>query len=222
MTVIDGVAVVRPDDLAGDDAAGASIQLHLATHVDGQLQKLADGCFSVGKNRRVYPGDSGRNADPHAHRRAGPAGAECADFGVKYHRVMGPVCNIDLSRSDLECPVGFGQPVNELRWDAAGWDAAMVSSDPITHAMAREMCEQSLTQVRKAGGIAAEVYRLLIERPGRHADVDAMAVELGMNTRKTDMTIEEIALRLDYSDAANFRRAFTRWTQRSPSHFRGR
>jgi AraC-like DNA-binding protein len=243
-------------------------------------------------------------------------GAECAEFGLKYHPVMGPVCNIEFSLSGdiavyrlqpvlsadpadelyrfavefylashltvnrdllgpsfrfsavrvvyeapphaslygalLDCPVSFGESANELRWDAVGWGDAIVTSDPITHAMAREMCEQNLSHVRRAGGIAAEVHRVLIERPGRHPDIESMALALGMNSRtlrrrleadqtsyrqilaevhahlaieylrKTDMTTEEIAYRLDYSDAANFRRAFKRWTQHSPTHFRSR
>jgi len=39
--------------------------------------------------------------------------------------------------------------------------------------------------------------------------------------RKTLMTNDEIAARLGYSDAANFRHAFTRWTYKNPSDFRG-
>ena len=35
------------------------------------------------------------------------------------------------------------------------------------------------------------------------------------------MTNEDIASRLGYSDAANFRHAFTRWTGECPSEFRG-
>ena len=38
--------------------------------------------------------------------------------------------------------------------------------------------------------------------------------------QKTRMTTEEIASRLGYSDAANFRHAFTRWTGRTPSEYR--
>jgi AraC-like DNA-binding protein len=38
--------------------------------------------------------------------------------------------------------------------------------------------------------------------------------------RRTQMTHEEIASRLGYSDAANFRHAFLRWTGKSPSEFR--
>ena len=44
-----------------------------------------------------------------------------------------------------------------------------------------------------------------------------LALEYLRNTR---MTNEEIAMRLDYSDAANFRHAFARWTGKSPSDFR--
>ena len=40
--------------------------------------------------------------------------------------------------------------------------------------------------------------------------------------RKTRMTNEEIAARLGYSDASNFRHAFKRWTSRHPSDHRGR
>ncbi|MCT8178878.1 AraC family transcriptional regulator [Variovorax sp. CY25R-8] len=40
--------------------------------------------------------------------------------------------------------------------------------------------------------------------------------------RKTRMTTEDIASRLGYSDAANFRHAFVRWTGSSPTSFRPR
>ncbi|TMX45000.1 hypothetical protein DA100_04875 [Vibrio sp. Hep-1b-8] len=36
----------------------------------------------------------------------------------------------------------------------------------------------------------------------------------------TRLTVEEIAFRLGYSDSANFRRAFKRWTGTTPQHFR--
>ena len=38
--------------------------------------------------------------------------------------------------------------------------------------------------------------------------------------RKTSMTTEEIASRLGYSDAANFRHAFVRWTGKTPHEYR--
>ena len=39
--------------------------------------------------------------------------------------------------------------------------------------------------------------------------------------RTTEMRNEDIAARLGYSDAANFRHAFTRWTGKRPSDYRG-
>jgi len=137
------------------------------------------------------------------------------------------------------------------RWRADRDDGPLPLADPRTHAMAREMCEQVLSEINRAGGVAADVRRLLIEQPGRYPSIEVMAEELGMYPRalrrkfeaegtsyrdllaevrmrlaveylrKTEMTNEEIASRLGYSDAANFRHAFTRWTGKSPSDFRG-
>ncbi|WP_186828388.1 AraC family transcriptional regulator [Pseudomonas chlororaphis] len=45
-----------------------------------------------------------------------------------------------------------------------------------------------------------------------------LAIEYLRNTR---ITTEEIASRLGYSDAANFRRAFSQWTGKTPSEYRG-
>jgi AraC-like DNA-binding protein len=38
--------------------------------------------------------------------------------------------------------------------------------------------------------------------------------------RETDLTVEEIAESLGFSDAANFRQAFRRWTKAAPCEFK--
>lgn len=156
-----------------------------------------------------------------------------------------------LVRKVFRCPVQFGQERNELRFDASWIDRPMDYSDPITNAMAREFCEQNLLEVQRAGDVAAATHRILIEHPGQFPGIDKVAAALSMNTRtlrrrldseqtsyrkvlaevrmrlaieylrKTQMTNEEIAARLGYSDAANFRHAFMRWTFKKPSDFRG-
>jgi AraC-like DNA-binding protein len=116
--------------------------------------------------------------------------------------------------------------------------------------MAREMCEQVLSEVNRAGGLATDVRRILVEQPDRYPSIEAIAKKLSMHPRalrrkleaedtsyrellaevrtrlaieylrKTAMTNEEIANRLGYSDAANFRHAFIGWTGKSPSDYR--
>jgi AraC-like DNA-binding protein len=149
----------------------------------------------------------------------------------------------------FECPVLFGQ--RDCGYEHDRDDSPLALADPRTHAMAREMCEQLLSEVNYAGGVAADIRRILIEQPGRYPSIEAIAEKLEMYPRalrrkleaegtsyrdllaeirmrlaieylrKTQMTNEEIASRLGYSDAANFRHAFMRWTGKSPSDFRG-
>jgi transcriptional regulator GlxA family with amidase domain len=38
--------------------------------------------------------------------------------------------------------------------------------------------------------------------------------------RDTDLTVEEIAFSLGFSDAVSFRQAFRRWTKAAPNEFR--
>jgi AraC-like DNA-binding protein len=175
-----------------------------------------------------------------------------AAFGFSQVRLAYPAPpHAAMYRKIFNCPVHFRQPVDELRFDAAWLDEPMPYADPITNAMAREMCEKSLVEVNQAKGTAASIRRLLIEQPGRFPSIESMAQELALNPRtlrrkldaeetsyrallaevrmrlaigylrETRMTNEEIASRLGYSDAANFRHAFARWTNKSPSEFRG-
>lgn len=151
-------------------------------------------------------------------------------------------------RSLFECPVLFEQRYCGYEHDPV--DGPLALADRRTHAMAREMCEQLLSEVNRAGGVAADIRRILIERPGRYPSIEAIAEKLQMYPRalrrkleaegtsyrdllaevrmrlaieylrRTQMTNEEIASRLGYSDAANFRHAFLRWTGKCPSDFR--
>jgi len=150
----------------------------------------------------------------------------------------------------FECPVLFEQ--QSCGYEHVREDDLVELADPRTHAMAREMCEQLLGEVNRAGGVAADVWRILIERPGRFPNIKAIALKMEMHPRalrrkleaegtsysallaevrrrlaieylrKTQMVNKEIASRLGYSDEANFRHAFLRWTGKSPSEFRGR
>lgn len=159
-----------------------------------------------------------------------------------------PPPHADIYDRIFECPVEFHQV--GCGYEHIEGDRVVKLADPRTHAMAREMCEQLLDEINRTGGIAADIRRLLIEQPGRYPSIETIAEKLEMYPRalrrkleaegtsyrdllaevrmrlaieylrKTQMTNEEIAGRLGYSDAANFRHAFIRWTGKSPSDFR--
>lgn len=148
----------------------------------------------------------------------------------------------------FQCPVLFAQPSCGYEYERDDGPARL--ADARTHAMAREMCEQLLVDINRSGGIAADIRRILIEHPGKYPSIETISEKLGMYPRslrrkleaegnsyrdllaevrmrlaieylrKTHMTNDEIATRLGYSDAANFRHAFVRWTGKSPSDFR--
>jgi AraC-like DNA-binding protein len=146
--------------------------------------------------------------------------------------------------------VQFGQRNNEMAFDAAWIARPMPLADPITHASCREMCEQLLSDMNAGDSLACDIRSTLIAHPGRFPSIEAMADRLSMHPRvlrrrlsaektsyrrllaevrarlaleylrRTSMTNDEIGARLGYSDAANFRRAFTSWTGKCPSEFR--
>ena len=154
----------------------------------------------------------------------------------------------DAYDSLFECPVLFDQPC--CGYERELNDGPMALADSRTNAMVREMCDDLLGEVNRAGGMAGEIRRILIERPGSNLNIEALAEKLGTSERvlqrkldsegtsyrdiraevrmrlaieylrKTEMTNEEIAHRVGYSDAANFRHAFVRWTGKRPSDYR--
>lgn len=153
-------------------------------------------------------------------------------------------------RRHLGCAADFEQPVNELRFSAALLDEQPTYRNPITVAMVSQVCERLLEDARRESGVASHVYRLLMEVPGQFDDMDTVARKLHTTPRTlrrrlqlegasyqdilaevrchlakeylrgTRMTTEDIAETLGFSDAANFRHAFKRWTGKSPTDFR--
>lgn len=169
---------------------------------------------------------------------------------LRVHSAYPAPAHTRIYKRMFQCPIMFDQPRNELEFNAGWIDHPMVQPDPITNVVAAEMCEQFLGKANRRGGIAADIRRALLEHPGKFPSIEAMATELSIHPRtlrrkleaeqityrdivaevrmklaveylrNTRMTNEEIAARLDYSDAANFRHAFARWTGKSPSDFR--
>jgi AraC-like DNA-binding protein len=155
-----------------------------------------------------------------------------------------------LYAQHLGCPVLFDQPQDGASFDARALDQPLTQHNPLTAAMVRRLCERLLAQASATGPLARQVYELLAERPGPFASMDEIAGLLKTTSRtlrrrlmdegtsfqqvlnevrtnlakeylrNTRMNSDDIALALGFSDAANFRQAFRKWTQHSPSEFR--
>ncbi|RZI44714.1 AraC family transcriptional regulator [Herbaspirillum sp. HC18] len=156
----------------------------------------------------------------------------------------------DVYEELLGCPVLFGQERNEMRFSRAWLEQKLTFANPITSALVRATCDQLLTELKNSSGIAGEVFNMLMAQPGRFPDVDTVANRLNMTSRtlrrklqaqdtsyqniltevrkqlaldylrKTRMSAEDIAAALGFSDAANFRHAFKKWTGKTPSELR--
>jgi AraC-like DNA-binding protein len=151
----------------------------------------------------------------------------------------------------FRCPVAFDQARDELRFDEWWLRRPLLRSNPITLEVAREICDRTLRDMALGGGVARQVNEVISGDLRRYCDVESVAAELGTTSRtlrrrladegttfqdllreirahfaitylrETEMKIEDIADRVGFSDAANFRHAFRRWTGKSPSEYRG-
>jgi len=90
--------------------------------------------------------------------------------------------------------------------------------------MASLMRPVSVVRVADAMNMSVRTLRrkLSEENTSFRALVDQLRMTMAVSyLRDTDLTVEEIAASLGFSDAANFRHAFRRWTKAAPGEFRG-
>lgn len=146
----------------------------------------------------------------------------------------------------------FSRPANRLLFEAALLDYPILTADPVATQLAREQCERELAGLGEGVKLIDQVRAALHEAGRTLPSIEEVARELHVSSRTLKrkltehgtsftqivdghlrrqalllvedprVTIDEIADRLGYSDAANFTRAFKRWTGRAPGAFRAR
>lgn len=150
----------------------------------------------------------------------------------------------------FNCPVEFNCDAYQLQFPYDLLDLPLLHSDSDTAALCIEKCEISKARLDQQFTIVEEIEEHLLANPGRFPGVETMADMLNLSGRTlrrrlqdqgtryqrivdnirfrlakeyletTSLTIEQIALSLDYSDTANFSNAFKRWAGESPQQYR--
>lgn len=161
-----------------------------------------------------------------------------------------PSTDCGITADLTACPVQFEQPQNQIIFDATWLDAKPGLGHRTTYPEMVALCDEHLADLLMRTGFAGKVRRILLQdlahRPTfsdtakalrtttrtlrRQLDrqgtsfrqlSDELRVHLAVKyLRDTAMTNEDIAAALGFSDAANFRHAFCRWTGKSPNAFR--
>ncbi|MGP0057680.1 MAG: AraC family transcriptional regulator [Beijerinckiaceae bacterium] len=148
------------------------------------------------------------------------------------------------------CRVVFGQAENKVISDATWLDGTPKYGNEVTYSLVLGLCDQLMEELQLRTGLVGRVRQALLHNLVRPTSFEAVAKHLKMSTRTlrrdlqeentsfrevvdelrtqmaikylrdTDLTIEDIAVALGFSESASFRQAFRRWTKEAPNEFR--
>jgi AraC-like DNA-binding protein len=155
-----------------------------------------------------------------------------------------------LPADQIGCRLNFASRTNRIVFRSAWLDQAANLGNKTTYPAVVALCDDLLNDLKSRIGLAGEIRALLlrnITNPPTLAAIakllevsdrslrrqlrekgisfrgllDELRMQIAMKyLRTTRLANEDIALALGFSDATNFRRAFRRWTNKSPSEIR--
>jgi AraC-like DNA-binding protein len=156
-----------------------------------------------------------------------------------------------LPADQIGCDVRFASAANRIVFQSQWLDQSARLGNKTTYPTIVALCDNLLGDLKLRVGIAGKIRMLLLRDIASPPGSAAVAAALGANERSlrrqlrqqglsfrglldelrtqialkylrtTKLPNEDIALALGFSDAANFRRAFHRWTGKTPSDIRG-
>ena len=148
------------------------------------------------------------------------------------------------------CPVRFDAGVMEWHFDASVLGEPCPNANPITADLCTRFCERMLEHLPGDSDLSRTIRTACLNRRGDCPNAVDMAARLGLSERtlhrrlaqegkryqeiiddvrrslaeeflrNTSLSIEEVAARVGFSEAANFRRAFRKWTGHAPGSYR--
>ena len=159
--------------------------------------------------------------------------------------------DFDLPLDQVGCPTRFEQPANQIIFKSQWLDRSADLGNKTTYPTIVALCDDLLGDLKLRVGVAGKIRAVLLRDIANPPSFETIAKLLGVNDRSlrrqlrqqgfsfrglrdelrtqlalkylrnTTLANEDIALALGFSDAANFRRAFHRWTNKAPSDIRG-
>jgi AraC-like DNA-binding protein len=158
--------------------------------------------------------------------------------------------HLHLYKRYIGCDVRFGQPRCELSYPKSLLAEKPHMAHRFTSKLMRDTCDRILGEVKTSTGVAGEVYQIIASTPGHSPTMEMVAKQLATTVRtlhrkllsesasftqilddvrcnlakeylrSTKLSMEDVSDLVGFSDAANFRHAFRRWTGSTPAHFR--
>jgi AraC-like DNA-binding protein len=158
--------------------------------------------------------------------------------------------DFSLPTDQIGCRLNPASGANRIVFRSAWLDQAANLGNKTTYPAVLALCDDLLDDLKSRIGIAGEIRTLLLRNISNPPSLTVVAKLLEMSDRSlrrqlreqgisfralldelrmqialkylrtTGLSNEDVALALGFSDAANFRRAFRRWTGKSPSEIR--
>jgi AraC-like DNA-binding protein len=150
----------------------------------------------------------------------------------------------------FNCAIDFDADRMEWHFDAKVLDLPCPNANPITAKICQQVCDVVMTERPGESELVRKIRTACLNSPNRFPAAAEIAAELGLSLRtfhrrlaedglsyqsivdgmrqslatelleNTHMGIEQVAERVGFADATSFRKAFRKWTNRSPSDFR--
>jgi len=156
----------------------------------------------------------------------------------------------ELYSAYLQCPCIFDWHRHEIRYPREILAQAPCLANPLTVTKLQSICDGLIADIVGSLGFAGKVDQMLRRMPDLGANMKAVASSLRMTDRtlrrrladegtsfstlsrhvkysvatqhlkRSEISIEQVSAFAGFSDPANFRRAFIRWTSMTPAQFR--
>lgn len=152
----------------------------------------------------------------------------------------------------FKCPVFFNADRNRMCFGRHSLELELPRANPLSFQICTDLCATMMREMKNMGGPAKEVRDLILLTPNYFPTFKDIAGQLFMTPRtlrrklagqgtsyqqilnetrkhlaikflrETNLSMDQIAERVGFSDARNFRHAFKKWTDSTPSSHRAK